>query len=138
MPAALIALLPTLLAALVPVTVDGVRGIFNWFTGGAGAQPSNVQEAIQLMQAETEKLKAIAQLDTPAGSISLWVANLRASFRYIGAAIILLPFPFILGYAAYNPTDPVLTLLQVYSDQLVGPVFGFMYGSRLSLNLKKK
>ena len=53
-------ILGLILPALMPAVMDGVRGIFAKFTGGAGGTPQNMQERIQLIQAETEKLKALA------------------------------------------------------------------------------
>ena len=56
------ALLTTLVPSLIPAFADGVRGIFQRLTGGAGAKPANVGEAISLMKADTERLQALAQL----------------------------------------------------------------------------
>ena len=137
MPAALIALLPTLLSALVPVAADGVRGIFAWLTGSEGAKPQNVQEAISLMQAEAQKLDALARLDAPAGPISPWVADLRASFRYIGAALVLVPLPFMAAWAMVVATDQAFFLLEMYSAQIAGPVWGFLFGDRMRLSFHR-
>ena len=137
MPAALLALIPTLLATLMPVAADGVRGIFAWFTGSAGAQPQNVQEAIALKQAETAQLEALAKLDAPAGNISLWVADLRASFRYIGAALVIIPLPFIAVWATVVTTDQAYSLLEMYAGQIASPVWGFLFGERMRLSFKR-
>ena len=51
--------------ALVPAFTDAVRGIIAKITGGAGGQPQNVEERIQLMQAEAQKIQAMAALDNP-------------------------------------------------------------------------
>lgn|SRR3990167_263559 len=136
MPGWLIALLPSLGASLVPVIADGFRSFIGWATGASGAQPQNVDEAIRLMQAQSDNLKVIAQLDTPVGNIAPWVANLRASFRYISAAVIIAPFPLILTYVTVYPTPDAIDLFNFYSMNLVGPVFSFMFGSRLLLQLK--
>ena len=56
-------LLSLVLPALVPAFADGVRGLFARLTGGAGAQPQSVGEAIQLMEAQTARVKALAELD---------------------------------------------------------------------------
>ena len=136
MPLWLLSILPSLGAALVPVIADGFRSVIGWATGAAGAQPQNVDEAIRLMQAQSENLKIIAQLDTPAGNISPWVADLRASFRYITAIIIIAPFPAMLGYVALYPSAQLIDVFNFYSMNLVGPVFSFMFGSRLLLQLK--
>ena len=76
-------ILSLVIPALIPALADGIRGVFGKLTGGAGAKPQNVEEQIKLMAAENERLKALAELDKPAENISPWVADLRASFRYI-------------------------------------------------------
>ena len=83
-------LISLIVPALVPALTDGVRGLFAKFTGGAGGQPQNMQERIALIQAETEKLKALAALDMPTGEPSKWIIDLRSSFRYIIISIILI------------------------------------------------
>ncbi|MGH7273424.1 MAG: hypothetical protein ACREIQ_03045 [Nitrospiria bacterium] len=128
------ALLALLLPALVPAAVDGVRGLFGWLFGSSGAQPQNVDDAVKLMQAETQKLEALAKLDAPASNISLWVADLRASFRYLAAAIIIwgtfaLIFAKGLGLAI---EDSVIDI----SLQLTGSVFSFLFGDRMYLSLR--
>lgn len=55
--------LEVVLPALLPALGDGVRALFQKFTGGAGAKPANVGEVIQLMQADTDRLKAIAAME---------------------------------------------------------------------------
>lgn len=123
-------LLNLILPALVPAFADGVRGVIAKFTGSAGARPQNVAESIQLMQAESEKLKALAELDRPAANISLWVANLRASFRYIAVGAIVTAT--LAGVAL--KVDPVS--LAVLLD-LSGACMSFIIGERMYLGLKK-
>lgn len=82
--------LELLIPALAPVAADAIRGIVGRLTGGSGAQPQNVDEAIKLMQARTENLRAVAELDKPSGNLSQWVADLRASFRYVAAGLVIL------------------------------------------------
>ena len=128
----MLALLSMLLPALTPVVADGARAVFGKITGGAGAQPQNVAEAIQLMQAETEKLKALAELDKPTGEISQWVADLRASFRYIAAAIVIL-------VACISIFIPGLD--RGYVDMIwtaSGSVWSFIFGDRMYAQMRKK
>lgn len=96
------ALLSVLLPALLPVAADGVRGLFARITGGKGAQPQNISEVIQLMNAETDRLKTLAQLDTPAGEIYKWAATARALQRPALSTLI------IVGYmaAVYSSAPP--------------------------------
>lgn len=120
-----------LFPALIPALTDGVRGIFAKFTGGAGGTPQNVTERIQLMQAETARLSALAEIDKPAGEPSLWVNNLRSSFRYIAIIIIWLA---TVG-AVFTPTVPeAITLIML---DLSGACMSFVIGERMYLTLRK-
>ena len=129
------ALLNMLVTAAVPVAADWLRAAGNWLFGGAGAEPTSVKERIELMQAETERVKALALLDAPAGNISPWVANLRAAFRYIAAGVILTPVPFVVIYGIIYPT--AIPAVNVYLSEVASPVFGFMWGDRLRVHLRK-
>lgn len=130
MPAALLALLP----AFIPVLSDGVRAVFSRLTGGAGANPANVQEAIALMAAETERLKAVAELDRPTGEISRWVADLRAAFRYVAAGIIILGgVAGTLCVVFLAVPEPIRQFVQAYNEGMVMPVFSFLFGQRMWL-----
>lgn len=120
-----------LFPALLPAITDGVRGIFAKFTKGAGGNPVNVTERIQLMQAETARLQALAEIDKPAGEPSLWVNNLRSSFRYIAIIIIWLA---TVG-AVFTPTVPeAITLIML---DLSGACMSFVIGERMYLTLRK-
>lgn len=133
------ALLSLLLPALLPPVADGLKGVFNWVTGGATAEPANVDERIKLMQAQTAQAQAIAALDAPVGNISTWVADLRASFRYIAAGAIILGGLGLLGAWIFLPPGRIETsFVQAYFNSVVGPVFSFMFGDRLYIGLKKK
>ena len=117
-----------------PVVMDGVRSLFGRIFGGAGANPQNVDEAIKLMAAETEKLKALAELDRPASNISQWVADLRAAFRYLAAALIILgTFALITAKGlGLGVSEGVVTILLDMS----GSVFSFLFGDRVYMHLK--
>ena len=118
-------ILSLVVPALIPALADGLRGVFGRLTGGAGAKPQNVDEQIRLMTAENERLKALAELDRPAENISPWVADLRASFRYIAAGVIIMGAISTL----YMPKlDPVL-FEAIWN--LAGSVFSFMFGDRM-------
>lgn len=124
-------LLSLILPAVVPALTDGVRGIFAKFTGGAGGTPQNVDERIKLMQADTAKLQALADIDKPSGEPSLWVTNVRAIFRY--AAITLIWIATIV--AIFTPTvDTSITLMLL---DLSGACMSFVIGERMYLSLKK-
>lgn len=124
--------LSLVIPALIPALADGIRGVFGRLTGGAGAKPQNVEEQIKLMTAENERLKALAELDKPAENISPWVADLRASFRYIAAGVIILAAVSTL----YTPKMDVALFEAIWN--LAGSVFSFMFGDRMYLKFTKK
>ena len=124
-------LINLILPALVPALTDGVRGLFAKFTGGAGGQPQNMQERIALIQAETEKLKALAALDMPTGEPSKWIIDLRSSFRYIIISIILIATIVIV----YSPS--VQTSITLIFLDMTGACMSFIIGERMYLGLKK-
>lgn len=123
-------LLSLILPALVPAVADGIRGVFTRLTGGAGSQPANVDEEIKLMQAQTERLKAVAELDKPTGPISAWVADLRASFRYVACGII------ILWAIVLSLVPGVEAGIRELSFDLAGSAFSFIFGDRMYLKLR--
>lgn len=126
------ALLSMLLPALTPVLADGARAVFNRVSGGAGVQPANVAEAIQLMQAETEKLRAMSELDRPSGEISRWVADLRASFRYLAVAFVLVVAAVCLFIPGINPVYVEMVWSAAQS------VWSFIFGDRMYAYIRKK
>jgi hypothetical protein len=125
------ALLSLLIPALVPMFADTVRGVVNKLTGNAGAAPANVGEAIQLMDAETRKMQALAALDAPPANISPWVANLRASCRYVIAIVVVVAAVL----AVYVPgvsmeeTEMLVTL--------AGSVWSFLFGERMYIGITR-
>ena len=124
------ALLSLLLPALVPVASDAVRGIISKFTGGAGAIPQNVDEEIRLMEAKTKNLQALAELDKPMGNISQWVADLRASFRYIAAGVVILAAVS----TVFIPVNPEVADLSWGAAQ---SVWSFIFGDRMYSYIKR-
>ena len=124
-------ILSLVIPALIPAVADGLRGIFSKLTGGAGAKPQNVEEQIKLMTAENERLKALAELDRPAENISPWVADLRASFRYIAGGLIILA-------AVSSLYVRVDLYLQDAVWNLAGSVFAFLFGDRMYLKFVKR
>jgi hypothetical protein len=115
--------------ALVPAITDGVRGIIGKYTGNAGAQPQNVAEAIQLMEAQTKRVQALAELDKLPDGADKWVINLRGSFRYVVCGGVVASA--VAGtYAGVNPA--FLALLY----DLAGASMSFIIGERMYINLR--
>ena len=121
-----------ILPALVPAFADGARGLIAKFTGGAGGQPQNIKERIELMQAEAAKLQALAALDSPSGEPSRWIIDLRASFRYIIISAIML----FTAIVVFNPDIVGATVVAVFLD-MTGACMSFVIGERMYLTLKK-
>lgn len=119
-----------ILPAIAPAVTDGLRGIFAKFTGGAGGTPQNVQERIQLMTAETERLKALAEIDKPIGNASLWVINVRGVFRYAAITVIWV----VTGAAIFTPQAAQFVPLLL---DIAGATLSFVIGERMYLGLKK-
>jgi len=121
-----------ILPALVPAFADGARGLIAKFTGGAGGQPQNITERIELMKAEAEKLQALAALDSPTGEPSKWIIDLRASFRYVIISSIMI----FTAVVVFNPDVVGATVVAVCLD-MTGACMSFVIGERMYLSLKR-
>lgn len=121
-------------SVVIPAVID--------FFKGAGSAISrkwfgeSVDDQIKIQNADIEKLKALAQLDNPYGTPSQWVIDLRASFRYIGAAASMLIGGACI-YAGVAVPEASQDVLEI-GFTLVGAPFGFIFGERLYLGLKGK
>ena len=121
-------ILETIIAALVPVGVEGIKQVVSKFTGGV--RPASVDEQIRLNDSEIGKLNAISALDNPYGSPSQWVVNLRAASRYIGALLVI-----AVGVTSiYLPVDDYTKGIALEAANIA---FGFLFGSRIMANLQK-
>lgn len=121
-------ILETIIAALVPVGIDGIKSLIGMFTGGV--KPINVDDQIKLDQNEIAKLEAIAKLDNPYGQPSQWVINLRASSRYLGALFVI-----VVGIGSlFLPVAPEIQRIGIEAANIA---FGFLFGTRIMANLKK-
>jgi len=125
------------LPALIPVFADGLRAIFTRLTDGAGVRPANTAEAIQLMQADAARLQALAALDAPGGSISSWVADLRASARYIAAGVCILGGWALAAMASAYP-EQVPSEVAARGMDAADSAFSFLFGDRMYAHLRRK
>ena len=116
-------LLLTLIPALLPALTDGIRGLIGKVTGGAGARPQNIAEVIQLMQADTDRLKTLAALDVPAGNVSQWVANVRAMQRPLACALVIGGYILAIHTKVALPAG-VLDTLGSYAQMVTFYLFG--------------
>ena len=123
-------LIESLIAALIPVGVEGVKQAINHFSGGV--KPTTVDEQIKLDQNEIERIKAVATLDNPGGTPSQWVIDLRASARYIGAlAVIAVGIGSL--YIGVVPAN-----VQIVALEAANIAFGFLFGQRIAISIGKK
>jgi hypothetical protein len=121
-------ILETIIGALVPVGIDGIKSLIGMFTGGV--KPLNVDDQIKLDQNEIAKLEAIAKLDNPYGVPSQWVIDLRASSRYLGALFVI-----VVGIGTlFLPVQPEIQRIGIEAANIA---FGFLFGTRIMANLKK-
>jgi len=106
------------LTSLLPVGIDLVKRLANRVISG---RKITVDEEVRILQAETERLKALAELDKPETNISKWVADFRAAFRYMFcAAILVATMLCVLFHAPEEVTAYMLDLLSGVTFFLIG------------------
>lgn len=126
-------LIATLVPAFFPVITDTVKVIVSKITGVQMGEPRSFEDRCKLEELSIRKLQALAELDRPAGEISRWVADLRASFRYICVGLI------ILSALVYNflPEGYQADTALNYLNQLAASATFFIIGDRVYLGLKQ-
>lgn len=116
--------------ALLPAAIDLIKG-----AGGALSRRFlglSVDDQIKLQNADIERLKALADLDNPFGTPTQWVVDLRGSFRYVAAIVVILVGAGVLYAGVQYQTESVIDM----GFSLVGLPFAFIFGERLVLGLK--
>lgn len=122
------AILETLiLPAILPAAMDAVKNLFGGIARKVGGL--SVDDQIKIQSADIQKLEALAKLDSPVGTPSQWVIDLRASFRYVGAGL------SIIGGLALMFYSPTLVDL---GAQLISAPFAFIFGERMYFGLTGK
>ena len=119
--------LELILPAVLPAAMDALKSLFGGISRKIGGL--SVDDQLKLESAGIEKLKALAQLDNPAGNPSQWVVDTRAAFRYVGAGV------SILGGLTLIFVKPDLAELGM---QLVSAPYAFIFGERLWMGLTGK
>ena len=118
----------SIIGALVPVGIEGIKQVMARFFGGVKA--TSIEDQIKLDNSEVEKIKALAELDKPIGQPSQWVVDLRASARYIGALTVI-----SVGISTlYVPVEPEIKVIALEAANIA---FGFLFGSRILAGFKK-
>ena len=121
--------LETVIPALIPVAVDGVRALVNRISNGDGAKPSNPDDVVKLMQAETARLRALAEIDA-GGSTYAWGEAARKLQRPVYGLVALIAY---VG-AINTETAPEVTIQVGQWVQM----FGFyLFGDRTYMYLKE-
>lgn len=121
-------IIESIIGALVPVGVEGIKQVMTRFFGGVKA--TSIEDQIKLDNNEVEKVKALAELDKPIGQPSQWVVDLRASARYIGALTVI-----SVGVSTlYVPVEPEIKVIALEAANIA---FGFLFGSRILAGFKK-
>ena len=123
-------LLTTLLSALIPVGVEGIKQVIVTKMGGVKA--ATVSEQIQIDESEIKKLQAVAALDNPGGIPSQWVIDLRASARYVMAGVVIFS-----GVGAMFVPDMAMEV-KALAFEAANIAFGFLFGSRIVSGFAKK
>lgn len=119
-------------SAVLPAALDMLKGI-----GGAVSRKFfglSVDDQVKLENAAVERLRAIAALDQPGGVPSQWVIDLRASFRYVAAGVVIL-IGAGLAYIGFAGKDETLMAAGL---ELAGMPFGFIFGERMWQGFKAK
>ena len=121
-------ILESIIGALIPVGIEGVKQIIGHLSGEV--KPVSVDEQIKLDQSEIDRLKALALLDTPVGTPSQWVIDLRTSSRYIGA-LVTIAVGLSTLYISNLPKE-----VQLVGLEAANIAFGFLFGTRIMVSKK--
>ena len=122
-------IIESIIGALLPVAVESGKQLITKWVGGV--KPTTIDEQIKLDQNEIHRIEALAKLDTPIGTPSQWVIDLRASARYLGAL-------FVIGAGIstlYIPTEDAIRTIALEAANIA---FGFLFGSRIVAGWAKK
>ena len=121
--------LEVLIPALLPALGDGVRGLFNKLTGNSGSRPANVAEVIQLMEADTARLRAIADMEK-GGETYMWVEAVRKMQRPVAVGVIISAY---VAAALFSDNQQMIDGLSIYAQM----VTFYLFGDRSYAYLKK-
>ena len=122
-------LIETIVGALLPVAIESGKQLITKWVGGV--KPTTIDEQIKLDQNEISRIEALAKLDTPVGTPSPWVIDLRASARYIGALVVI-------GVGISTLYVPVSDEIRTLAIEAANIAFGFLFGSRIVAAWAKK
>ena len=123
-------LLTTLLSALIPVGVEGIKQAITTKLGGVKA--TTVEEQLKLDEQDIKRMQAVAALDNPGGTPSQWVVDLRGASRYVMAGVVIGAGVLTL----FIPELPMEVKAVAYEGANIA--FGFLFGQRIVTGYIKK
>ena len=123
-------LLTTLLSALIPVGVEGIKQVITTKLGGVKA--TTVEEQLKLDDQDIKRMQTVAALDNPGGTPSQWVVDLRGASRYVMAGVVIGAGVL----ALFVPDLPLEVKAVAYEGANIA--FGFLFGQRIVTGYIKK
>lgn len=120
----------TVIAAAIPIVTDLVKNLGGGLARRIGGV--SVDDQIRLETAMVERLKALAGLDQPGGTPSQWVVDLRASFRYVSAGVLIALGGTLMLMGLTSGEQHAVEL----GSQIATFPFGFIFGERLVIALR--
>ena len=123
-------LLTTLLSALIPVGVEGIKQVITTKLGGVKA--TTVEEQLKLDDQDIKRMQTVAALDNPGGTPSQWVVDLRGASRYVMAGVVIGSGVL----ALFVPDLPMEVKAVAYEGANIA--FGFLFGQRIVTGYIKK
>lgn len=114
-----------LASAVIPAGIDLIKSVF----GGLGRKWAglSVDDEIKLSESVVTRLEALAKLDNPHGTPSQWVVDLRASFRYIVAGILVTVGAAVIVGGLLLSNKEVIMI----GVNLAGMPWSFIFGERM-------
>ncbi len=122
-------LLTTLLSALLPVGVEGIKQLI--VNKAGGIKPTTIEDQLKLDEQDIKRMQVVASLDNPGGIPSQWVIDLRGSARYLAAGFVIVGG---LGTALVPDLDVTVKFTALEAANIA---FGFLFGQRIVSNFKK-
>lgn len=119
----------TILAALAPAAIDGIKALIGKFTGNKPTI-TNADDYSKVTDADVRKLQALAQLEAPGGEVPAWVNAVRAMQRPpVVFAVIAV---WLVGATGDMAEDKFLMV-----SNLAATVFFYLFGDRTMLYFKR-
>lgn len=112
----------SLLAFFAPVAVEAGKAAVQRFLAPDSVKPTTIDDYIRMSEADTNRLKVVADLDRPGTNVPPWVNSIRALMRPAIALVV----------AARWVYDPV------GSANVAAVVWSYLFGERTLLRGQSK